>query len=334
MIFLTALIVTLCLCVIGACIVIHYKQTPEAQLKKRLYEMITQAEAERAKHPKLKKNVTPTVVPMQSNERRRAPRNPGSFFERVIRPYLALWEARFQRFTPNEIRAQLEDKIFRAGKLGIWSIQRLITLWCLSIVGCTIGAIIFIHGADIHPLQRIFVIGLGMLFGAMLPFAVLNSTIRKRQERIRKQLPEFLDILCVSVQAGLSFDGAVGKMVRHRRIQTRTKRRIARYDAPIRAHEFGKALRLGGSLPVHNVGHTGGKTRHVNDKHAQTAGGQHARPSQAVGQSAGIESTRQNNFPDGAVYLPVNIRRLTVPRSAHNPQNIGRRLIRIEHYGN
>ena len=214
MIFLTALIVTLCLCVIGACIVIHYKQTPEAQLKKRLYEMITQAEAERAKHPKLKKNVTPTVVPMQSNERRRAPRNPGSLFERVVRPYLALWEARFQRFTPNEIRAQLEDKIFRAGKLGIWSIQRLITLWCLSIVGCTIGAIIFIHGADIHPLQRIFVIGLGMLFGAMLPFAVLNSTIRKRQERIRKQLPEFLDILCVSVQAGLSFDGAVGKMVR------------------------------------------------------------------------------------------------------------------------
>ena len=50
--------------------------------------------------------------------------------------------------------------------------------------------------------------------GAAVPFAVLNSTIRNRQRALRKQLPEFLDILCVSVQAGLSFDGAVGKMIR------------------------------------------------------------------------------------------------------------------------
>ena len=29
---------------------------------------------------------------------------------------------------------------------------------------------------------------------------------------MRRQLPEFLDLLCVSVQAGLSFDGAVAKI--------------------------------------------------------------------------------------------------------------------------
>ena len=213
MIFVTALLATLFFAVAVAFVAIYYKQKPETQLKKRLYDMINQAEAERAKHPKPKKNVTPTV-PLPNERRRLAPRNPGSFFERVIRPYLEMWEMRFQRFTPTEIKAQLEDKIFRAGKLGIWSIQRLITIWCLSIIGCTLGAIIFIHGADIHPLQRIFVIGLGMLIGAMLPFAVLNSAIRKRLASIRKQLPEFLDILCVSVQAGLSFDGAVGKMVK------------------------------------------------------------------------------------------------------------------------
>ena len=56
--------------------------------------------------------------------------------------------------------------------------------------------------------------GLGVFLGAAVPFAILNSKIRERQKKIRKQLPEFLDLLCVSVQAGLSFDGAVAKMIK------------------------------------------------------------------------------------------------------------------------
>ena len=109
---------------------------------------------------------------------------------------------------------QLEDKIFRIGKVGVWNVRRLVTLWCLSIVAATILAIITVHNMTLHPLQKIFMILLGGIMGAGVPFAMLNSAIRNRQKAIRKQLPEFLDILCVSVQAGLSFDGAVGKMTK------------------------------------------------------------------------------------------------------------------------
>lgn len=216
MIFVVSLLATLSFLIVIVCIFMYYKQTPEAQLRKRLHEMISQAEAERAKHPKQKKNATLTTAELSTSiERRRQKSNKmGTFFERVIRPFIDSWEARFQKFTPNEIKMQLEDKIFRAGKTGIWSIQRIVTIWCLSIVGCTLFATFFVQGSDIHPLQRIFIVGLGMFMGAMIPFVVLNSTIRKRQSSIRKQLPEFLDILCVSVQAGLSFDGAVNKMIR------------------------------------------------------------------------------------------------------------------------
>ena len=189
-------------------------QKPEAQLRKRLNDMILAAEAERAKNPKLRKNKTPTTVDINQPAEQRPRRRLDTFFERAIRPFITSIEERFQKFTPNEIKMQLEDKIFRAGKMGIWDIKKLITAWCLSIVGCTLLSILAVQGSDIHPLQRIFVIGLGMFMGATVPFAVLNSKIRQRQKSIRKQLPEFLDILCVSVQAGLSFDGAVGKMVR------------------------------------------------------------------------------------------------------------------------
>ena len=195
----------------------YYKQNPEAQLRKRLHEMIDQAEAERAKRPKQKKNETPTIVkllPSAAAQFTHTEHALARFFRRRVRPFLNSLEERFQRFTPNEIRLQLEDKIFHAGKMGVWSVKRLMTIWCLAIFSAAALAIITIHSMELHPLQKIFMILLGAFVGAAVPFAILNSAIRNRQKAIRKQLPEFLDILCVSVQAGLSFDGAVGKMTR------------------------------------------------------------------------------------------------------------------------
>lgn len=52
-----------------------------------------------------------------------------------------------------------------------------------------------------------------LLFGAMLPFGVLNHIIRDRQTKIIRQLPDVLDLLSISVQAGLSLDGAMRKVV-------------------------------------------------------------------------------------------------------------------------
>ena len=200
---------------------VYYKQNPEAQLRRRLDEMIEHAERERAKTPRKKKNKTPTVVELQANAEMVAPKPPRrlgeSFFERVIKPFLESINESVQKFAPAEIKIQLEDKIFRAGKTGIWSVSKLVTLWCLSIVVCTLLALMSIYGTTIHPVQRAFIVLVGVFVGAAVPFAVLNSRIRERQKSIRKQLPEFLDILCVSVQAGLSFDGAVGKMTRRMR---------------------------------------------------------------------------------------------------------------------
>lgn len=207
---LASLFFTMCV----TTLVLYSTQNPEVQLRKRLHDMIAQAEAERARNPKQKKNKTVTVVKMTSLNEQPISRRWDNFIGRAIRPLLFSLENRLQRFAPTEIKTQLEDKIFRAGKLGIWSIQRLVAVWCLSIILCTFFAIMFASGADMHPLQKIFIVGLGFFIGAITPFAVLNSEIRKRQKKIRKQLPEFMDILCVSVQAGLSFDGAVAKIIK------------------------------------------------------------------------------------------------------------------------
>lgn len=191
-------------------ILLRFKQTPESQLRKRLNDMIDQAEAERV--TKVKKNETPTAQSMRDGvqEQQRV-----SFKERVIIPIIKWFEERLQRLAPQAIREQIEDKIFLAGKTGVWSSSTLIAGWGFSLALFIIGAFVLINYREgLNPAQKLLVMGLGVFLGAGIPFAILNSQIRQRKKNIRKQLPEFLDILCVSVQAGLSFDGAVSKIIK------------------------------------------------------------------------------------------------------------------------
>jgi tight adherence protein C len=44
---------------------------------------------------------------------------------------------------------------------------------------------------------------------------VVSLKARQRREQIRVQLPDALDLLAVSVEAGLGFDGAVAKLCEH-----------------------------------------------------------------------------------------------------------------------
>src|ERR1051325_11179902 len=62
-------------------------------------------------------------------------------------------------------------------------------------------------------------VGLALVFGLMLggigfvaPDFVVNSKTRKRRDKIRSELPDALDLLAVSVEAGLGFDGAIVKL--------------------------------------------------------------------------------------------------------------------------
>jgi tight adherence protein C len=52
----------------------------------------------------------------------------------------------------------------------------------------------------------------GAALGFIAPEFVLNSRIRSRRERMQAELPNVLDLLCVSVEAGLGFDQAVAKL--------------------------------------------------------------------------------------------------------------------------
>ena len=112
------------------------------------------------------------------------------FVERTITPFFRSVTETLTSLAPKSIHDQLERRIMLAGKQGV-----------------------FLSDADLPFVQRAALLVLGGVVGALLPFALLNSIIRERQKQILRQLPEFLDLLCVSVQAGLSFDSGIAKIV-------------------------------------------------------------------------------------------------------------------------
>ena len=186
-------------------VILYLRQTPTAQVRRRISTMVRSAEIDREAAQKLKKEKEPKEAPKEHNKL--------SFNQRVIAPIYNDAEEFLRRFTPTYIVTMLEDRIFRAGKSGQWSVRKLAAAWALSVaLGLFLGFRYATVGGDYFFTQQILITLAGGIAGGFLPFILLNQTIKKRQKILKHQLPEFLDLLCVSVQAGLSFDSAVAKI--------------------------------------------------------------------------------------------------------------------------
>ena len=147
------------------------------------------------------------VIKSRKDELSRIP-----FLERTVMPLFSRLEKFLMRFAPSEIHATIEKKLVLAGKQGKWSASRIISIW-LACQAVFLGIAIYTVSRNTFTyVSGIVLVWLCLLIGALLPFVYLNSIIRKRQKVIEKQLPEVLDLLSISVQAGLSFDGALRKL--------------------------------------------------------------------------------------------------------------------------
>ena len=134
------------------------------------------------------------------------------FLDRTVVPMLRSFENFMVRFAPSGIRHTVENKLMLAGLSDKWSPNGFITMWLLSIGIFFLIGYIMISRQPMPYIQSVLTYWICVLVGALLPFSMVNTKIRKRQKAIEKQLPEVLDLLSVSVQAGLSFDGALRKI--------------------------------------------------------------------------------------------------------------------------
>ena len=136
-----------------------------------------------------------------------------SLQERILQPFLQSISRYISRFTPKAISDMLAQRLLLAGRQQASHNSVLAAVWVLLFLSGGLFMLFFVlrHGS-FSLLQRAVLLVVGFLAGGTLPFLALQSMIQRRQKAIRKQLPEVLDMLCVSVQAGLAFDGALSKI--------------------------------------------------------------------------------------------------------------------------
>jgi tight adherence protein C len=147
------------------------------------------------------------------NRRVRSRAGKDSFRERVVGPAKNRLAAAALRVHPRSTVDGVASKLLLAG------LSRRITptgfLALKSAVG--VGALLlgFTLGLSVGPAGTIVFTGLFGGVGFVLPDYLLTMRARSRKERVRSELPDALDLLAVSVEAGLGFDGAIAKLTEH-----------------------------------------------------------------------------------------------------------------------
>ena len=136
------------------------------------------------------------------------------FRERVVTPLGKYLGNLITRLAPAAWSAALERKLVTAGKGRVWTAQGYAVFWAIVVLVVIVIAIKYVYGRpDLAPVQLVMLVIVFTAMGAAMPWIMLRIMAQKRQKLITKQLPEVLDLLCVSVQAGLSFDAALRRIV-------------------------------------------------------------------------------------------------------------------------
>jgi tight adherence protein C len=134
------------------------------------------------------------------------------FSQRVLAPMMRgvlLW---LGRYGPKQQEERLRLSLQQAGNPG--NLQPLqfsgIRMGLAFMLMVVVGFVTFSQGLELT--QVLLGTLLGTMLGYLLPGSWLGQQIKKRQNNIQKALPDALDLLSISVEAGLSFDQALGRV--------------------------------------------------------------------------------------------------------------------------
>ena len=136
------------------------------------------------------------------------------FADRVLGPITQQFVAAGRRMTPDERLSRIRRRLDLAGNPEGWDVDRLVGLKALGLlagglVGLTVPLVLG-AGFGVTVLSVVGVTALGW-FG---PDLWLYQTAYNRSEQIQNELSNALDLLTISVEAGLAFDAALAQVAR------------------------------------------------------------------------------------------------------------------------
>ena len=137
------------------------------------------------------------------------------FRDRVVSPLDSRLTGWGRQLTPSGQSDRIRHRLDLAGNPIGWDVDRVLAFKMIGLIaGLLLGfAIPLLLGWSL-PVLVLVVVGLALL-GFMAPNLVLYQPAYERTEKLRKDLPDALDLLTISVEAGLSFDAALAQVARN-----------------------------------------------------------------------------------------------------------------------
>jgi len=135
------------------------------------------------------------------------------FFERTVRPLAVRLSGTVQRITSQSFAQKTSRRLAMAGNPADLSVTDWLGMKAVfALIGAGIGALLaLLLGLPI--VMTLALGGLGLGIGYIGPEFWLGRRVKGRQKAIIRMIPDSLDLLTISVRAGLGFDAALAKVV-------------------------------------------------------------------------------------------------------------------------
>jgi tight adherence protein C len=134
-----------------------------------------------------------------------------SFGDRVMRPAVGGIARLAMMIAPANIMAKAELELAQAD--NPMTVEQYMAMRLVAMVGAPLAYVFFVvRGQSLSPFQMTFVVVLFVAGGRFSSWWVRRS-IKKRQDQIERSLPSALDLIVVCMEAGLSFDSGLAKVV-------------------------------------------------------------------------------------------------------------------------
>ncbi|MFV0258944.1 MAG: type II secretion system F family protein [Acidimicrobiales bacterium] len=174
-----------------------------------LYAILTQAE-ERASARSTLRQLNDYQF---QNERERELLAP--LQQRLVAPVLTGFGRVGRRFNPPEYVESVRRKHVRAGIATPEAVERFLAVRVLGFAFIPLWLIIVlvVNPLGFAGILKWLVAGIGVVAGAMGPASRLDSKVKSREQGIQRALPDVLDLLVISVEAGLGFEQAVDRVI-------------------------------------------------------------------------------------------------------------------------
>ncbi|HZK23921.1 MAG TPA: type II secretion system F family protein [Oscillospiraceae bacterium] len=132
------------------------------------------------------------------------------FLERLSAPLLQAVSTLASRLLPAIILQSLEKKVQQTGRQGGLSPRNYLGMKLLAVV--TVPVVIYLLMGSTWSLKTLGLVAFSAFIAWRLPEMQLDRIIRQRHDQLEKSFPDSMDLLTVSVEAGLGFDGALAKV--------------------------------------------------------------------------------------------------------------------------